>query len=226
MKHTAIILGGGAGKRFKGEIPKQFLPLVERPMIVHTVEAFQSSPSIDAIIVAVPAGWEKRCANDLKPYDLTKVQGIITGGETRQLSCWQVLQYLKDDPPNICVIHDAARPLVSATMIETAVREGDEGMSFCLPAVETIVEWSDGEIVRVLPRDELCQVQTPQAFPFKILWDAHCRALEAGITDASDDAGIVFKAGNRVRVLEGDPRNIKITGPVDLKLAQYLLGDG
>jgi 2-C-methyl-D-erythritol 4-phosphate cytidylyltransferase len=226
MKKTAIILGGGAGKRFKGEIPKQFLPLVERPMIVHTVEAFQRSPSIDAIIVAVPAGWEKRCADDLKPYDLTKVQGIITGGETRQLSCWKALQYLKDDPPNICVIHDVARPLVSTAMIETAVREGAEGMIFGLRAVDTIVACRDGEIIRVLPREELYQVQTPQAFSFKILWDAHNRALEAGITDASDDAGLVLKAGNRIRVLEGDPRNIKITGPVDLKLAQYLLGDG
>jgi 2-C-methyl-D-erythritol 4-phosphate cytidylyltransferase len=226
MKKTAIILGGGAGKRFKGEVPKQFLPLVERPVIVHTVEAFQRSPSIDAVIVAVPAGWEKRCADDLKPYDLTKVQGIITGGETRQLSCWQALQFLNDDPPNMCVIHDAARPLVSTAMIETAVREGTEGMTFGLRAVDTIVACRDGEIGQVLPREELYQVQTPQAFPFKTLWDAHSRALEAGITDASVDAGIVLKAGNRVMVIEGDPRNIKITSPADLKLAQYLLGDG
>jgi 2-C-methyl-D-erythritol 4-phosphate cytidylyltransferase len=226
MKRTVIILGGGAGKRFKQDIPKQFLPLVEKPMIVHTVEAFQKSPSIDAIIVAVPAGWEKRCADDLKPYGLTKMQGIITGGETRQLSCWQSLQYLADDPPDIVVIHDAARPLVTGAMIDAAVREGVEGMTFGLLAVETIVECRDGEIMRVLPREELYQIQTPQAFPFHVLWDAHNRALEAGITDASDDAGLVLRAGNQVTVLKGDPRNIKITGPVDLKLAQHLLGDG
>ncbi len=96
-------------------------------------------------------------------------------------------------------------------------------MTFGLRAVETIVEGRDGEIAKVLPREELYQIQTPQAFPFPTLWDAHCRALEAGITDASDDAGLVLSAGKRVKVLQGDPRNVKITGPVDLALARLLL---
>jgi len=223
MKNTAIIVGGGLGKRFMGELPKQFLPLGERPIIVHTVEAFQRSPSIDAIVVVVPTGWGKRCTEDLKPYGLTKVQGIIAGGETRQLSCWQALQYVEANPPDIVVIHDAVRPLVSQEMIDAAVREGTEGMTFGLRPVETIVECRDGEITRVLPREELYQIQTPQAFPFQTLWDAHGQALEAGITDASDDAGLVLRAGHRVKVLVGDPRNIKVTGPVDLELAQHLL---
>jgi len=226
MKSTAIILGGGAGERLRGEVPKQFLPLGERPIIAHAIEAFEQSPSIDAIVVVVPAGWEQRCADDLKPYGLTKVLGIITGGETRQLSCWNALQYLQKDPPHICVIHDAARPFVTAEMIETAVREGGAGMTFGLRAVDTIVESLDGEITTVLPREQLYQIQTPQSFPFKVLWDVHHKALEEGITDASDDAGLVLQAGNRVTVLEGDPRNIKITGPVDLELAQYLIQDG
>ncbi|MCJ7664358.1 MAG: 2-C-methyl-D-erythritol 4-phosphate cytidylyltransferase [Desulfobacterales bacterium] len=223
MKNTAIIVGGGLGKRFRGEIPKQFLTLGERPIIVHTVEAFQRSLSIDAIVVVVPAGWEKRCTEDLKPYGLTKVQGIFAGGETRQLSCRQALYFLKPDPPHICIVHDAVRPLVSQEMIDAAVREGTGGMTFGLQAVDTIVECRHGEIMRVLPREELYQIQTPQAFPFQTLWDAHCQAFEAGITDASDDAGLVLRAGKRVKVLPGDPRNIKITGPVDLELAQHLL---
>lgn len=223
MKHTAIIVGGGLGKRFRGEIPKQFLPLDKRPIIVHTVKAFQRSASIDAIVVVVPAGWEQRCAEDLKPYGLTKVQGIIAGGETRQLSCHQALCFLKSDPPAIVVIHDAVRPLVSQELIATAVQEGRKGMTFGLRAVETIVEGRDGKVIKVLPREELYQIQTPQAFPFQTLWDAHCQALEAGITDASDDAGLVLSAGKRVKILQGDPRNIKITGPVDLALAQHFL---
>ncbi|HEX9949171.1 MAG TPA: 2-C-methyl-D-erythritol 4-phosphate cytidylyltransferase [Thermodesulfobacteriota bacterium] len=223
MKHTAIIVGGGLGKRFKGDIPKQFLPLDKRPIIVHTVEAFQRSSSIDAIVVVVPAGWEQRCAEDLKPYGLANVQGIIAGGATRQLSCYQALCFLKPDPPAIVVIHDAVRPLVSPELIATAVQEGREGMTFGLRPVETIVQGRDGKIIKVLPREELYQIQTPQAFPFQTLWDAHCQALEAGITDASDDAGLVLSAGKRVKVLPGDPRNIKITSPFDLTLAQHLL---
>jgi len=225
-KTTGIILGGGVGTRFKHDIPKQFLPIGGRPMIVHTVEAFERAPSIDAIVVAVPAGWEQRCREEFRPYGFTKVQGIIAGGETRQLSCWQVLQYLKEDPPHLCVIHDAARPLVTEAMIAAAVAGGAEGMTFGLRAVDTIAECRDGVIMRVLPREQLYQVQTPQAFPFTTLWDAHSRALEAGITDASDDAGLVLQSGNRVTVLEGDPRNIKITGPDDLKRVEHLLRNG
>jgi 2-C-methyl-D-erythritol 4-phosphate cytidylyltransferase len=223
MKHTAIIVGGGMGKRFRGEIPKQFLPLDKRPIICHTVEAFQRASSIDAIVVVVPAGWEQRCIEVLKPYGLSKVQGIIAGGETRQLSCHHALCFLKPDPPAIVVMHDAVRPLVSPELIETAVREGAKGMTFGLQAVETMVQGRNGEITKVLAREELYQIQTPQAFPFPTLWDAHCQALAAGITDASDDAGLVLRAGRRVKILPGDPRNIKITGPVDLALAQYLL---
>lgn len=223
MKHTAIIVGGGLGKRFKGEIPKQFLPLDKRPIIVHAVEAFQCFLAIDAIVVVVPAGWEERCTAELKPYGFDKIKAVIEGGNTRQLSCHQALSFLKPHPPAIVVIHDAVRPLVSQEMIDTAVQEGAEGMTFGLRAVETIVESRDGEIIKVLPRDQLYLIQTPQAFPFQMLWDAHCQALEAGITDASDDAGLVLRAGYRVKVLEGDPRNIKITGPVDLDLAQLFL---
>jgi 2-C-methyl-D-erythritol 4-phosphate cytidylyltransferase len=195
-------------------------------MIVHTVEAFQRAPLIDAIVVVVPEGWEKRCSEELKPSVFTKVQGVITGGETRQLSCWQALQYLQTDPPHICVIHDAARPLVTEEMIDKAVREGGEGMTFGLRAVDTIVECRDGEIFTVLPREQMYQIQTPQSFTFQTLWDAHCKALEEGIREASDDAGLVLRLGNQVRVIEGDPRNIKVTGPVDLELAQHLIRGG
>jgi 2-C-methyl-D-erythritol 4-phosphate cytidylyltransferase len=226
MKNTAIILGGGIGKRVLGEIPKQFLPLDMRPMIVHTVEAFQQSPSIDAIVVVVPSGWEERCSDELQPYHCDKVTGVITGGETRQLSCWQALQYLAADPPHICVIHDAARPLVTGEMIEQAAREGKKGMTFGLPVIDTIVECHDGAISTILNREQLRQVQTPQAFSFQTLWEAHRQALEEGIRDASDDAGLVLRMGNRVQVIEGDPRNIKITGPADLELAQHLLRGG
>jgi 2-C-methyl-D-erythritol 4-phosphate cytidylyltransferase len=223
MENTAIIVGGGLGKRLGEEIPKQFLPLGKRPIICHTVEAFQRAPSIDAIVVVVPSGWEERCTEELKPYGLTKIQGIITGGETRQLSCHQALCFIKPKPPHICLVHDAVRPFVSQELIAAAVQEGAEGMTFGLRPVETMVQGCDGKIAKVLSREELYQIQTPQAFPFRILWDAHCQALEAGITDASDDAGLVLRSGLRVRVLEGDPRNIKITGPIDLQLAQYLL---
>jgi 2-C-methyl-D-erythritol 4-phosphate cytidylyltransferase len=223
MKHTAVILGAGAGARFKGAVPKQFLPVDGRPLIAYTIDVFERASSIDAIVTVVPAGWEEQCVADLKPYGLAKLIRVITGGETRQLSCWRALRYLKAMPPEIIVIHDAARPLVTTEMVETAVREGTEGMTFGLPAKDTIVSCRDGVIMRVLPREELYQVQTPQAFAFETLWEAHEVARTAGITDAGDDAGLVLRLGKRVQVFPGDSCNIKITDTRDLKLVRHLL---
>jgi 2-C-methyl-D-erythritol 4-phosphate cytidylyltransferase len=225
MKHTAVILGGGTGTRFKGSIPKQFLPLGGRPVIAYTLDAFDQAPSIDAIVVVVPAGWEKQCAADLTSNGLAKLSKILTGGETRQLSCRRALRYLKTMPPEIVVVHDAARPLVTMEMVETAVREGTSAMTFGLPANDTIVSCREGVIAEVLRREELCQVQTPQAFAFETLWEAHEVARTAGITDAGDDAGLVLRLGKQVRVCLGDPCNIKITDMRDLELVQHLLLD-
>jgi 2-C-methyl-D-erythritol 4-phosphate cytidylyltransferase len=225
MKHTAVILGGGAGTRFDESVPKQFLLVEGRPLIAYTIDAFEQAPSIDAIVVVVPAGWEEQCAADLTPYGLAKLNNIITGGETRQLSCWQALNYLKAMSPAIVVVHDAARPLVTAEMVETAVHEGTPAMTFGLSAKDTIVSCRDGAIASVLRREELCQVQTPQAFAFETLWEAHEAARKAGIADAGDDAGLVLRLGRQVRVFPGDPRNIKITDTRDLELVRHLLLD-
>lgn len=211
------------GARFKGEIPKQFLTLGTKPIVVHTVEAFQRSPSIDAILVVAPDGWVQRCTAMLMSSVFPKVHWVIKGGETRQLSCWGALQKLKDDPPQVVIVHDAVRPLVTGEMIEAAVREGREGMTFGLRAVETVATCIRGEMGEILPREQVCQIQTPQAFPFSILWDAHVKAREDGVRDASDDAGLVLRAGYAVKVVDGDPRNIKITDQIDLDLAQRLL---
>jgi 2-C-methyl-D-erythritol 4-phosphate cytidylyltransferase len=216
-------LGGGTGTRFKGAVPKQFLSVEGRPLISYTIDAFEQAPSIDAIVVVVPTGRAEQLTADLKPYGLTKLSQVITGGETRQLSCWQALLYLKAMPPEIIVVHDAARPLVTTEMVETAVREGTSGMTFGLPAKDTIVSCRDGAIMRVLPREGLYQVQTPQAFAFETLWEAHEEAKAAGITDAGDDAGLVLRLGKRVQVFPGDPCNIKITDTRDLELVRHLL---
>jgi 2-C-methyl-D-erythritol 4-phosphate cytidylyltransferase len=191
--------------------------------MAYTIDVFEQAPSIDAIVAVVPTGWEEQCAADLKPYDFAKLIKIITGGRTRQLSCWQALLYLKSMPPEIIVVHDAARPLVSTEMVETAVREGTAGMTFGLLAKDTIVSCRDGAIMQVLPREELYQVQTPQAFAFETLWNAHEKAKAAGITDAGDDAGLVLRLGTRVQVFPGDPCNIKITDTRDLELVRHLL---
>jgi len=223
MTNVAIIVGGGVGKRFKRKIPKQFISVGGRPIIVHTTTGFDRCPSIDAIVVVVPEAWVAQCTTDLEACSCQKVLDVIAGGETRQMSCWQALQYLRDSSPDTVVIHDAVRPLVTEKMIETAISEGSKGMTFGFPAVDTLVECEDRKIVEVLPRQGIYHVQTPQSFPFHVLWDAHCKALETGITDASDDAGLVLMAGYTVKVVKGDPLNIKVTNPADVELVEHFL---
>jgi 2-C-methyl-D-erythritol 4-phosphate cytidylyltransferase len=121
------------------------------------------------------------------------------------------------------VIHDAVRPLVRTELIETALRQGRMGMTFGVPVVDALMECKDGALAREIPRDQIVRIQTPQAFLFDILKDAHLKARETGITDATDDAGLVLRTGRRVTVMEGDPRNIKITTPADIEFAGYLL---
>lgn len=212
------------GRRLPSDLPKQFLPLGERPIIVHTVAAFARVPAIERLVVVVPWGWEGRCAEMFAAHGLgERIDGIVPGGATRQLSCLQGLRFLEPDPPDVVIVHDGVRPLVSEELIARAAAEGKDGMTFAIPTIETIVTGFRGEVTEVLPRDCLYQVQTPQAFPFSILWEAHHEALKAGISDASDDAGLVLRMGHRVKIVPGDPRNIKVTRPEDLELAQILI---
>jgi len=221
MTNAAIIVGGGRGKRFQGDLPKQFIPVGGMSLLARTTEVFNRCPLIDIIVVVVPPDWVDHTASDLRAHGCDKVGHVTGGGDTRQLSCWHGLQMLKDDPPDIVVIHDAVRPLVSDEMVAVAVREGTAPMTFGVPAVDTMVVTSGSRIETVLPRDYIYHVQTPQSFPFTVLWDAHVAAQMRGITDAGDDATLVLHAGHSVRVVRGDSRNIKVTSHVDMELVRY-----
>jgi len=227
---SAIIAAGGRGSRFGGAQPKQLQPLAGVPILKRTVDAFLRGYAFDEVVVAVPADL---AANP--PSYLDDVI-VVEGGERRQDSVANAFRAVAPSS-QVIVIHDAARPLISASLIERTVAAAVEhGAAIAaVQARDTVKRGDASRIIRgTLPRNEIFLAQTPQAFRVGVLRDAlsHAEALaKAGATasmayDATDEAMLAEAAGHRVHLVEGDPRNLKITTPDDLEMAERLLGGG
>ena len=228
MHVSAIIAAGGRGARFGGERPKQLQPLAGVPILKRTVDAFLNGYPFDEVIVALPSDL---AANP--PSYLDDVI-VVEGGERRQDSVAKAFAAVAPSS-QVIVIHDAARPLVSPSLIERTVAAAVEhGAAIAaLQARDTVKRGDASRIIRgTLPRDEIFLAQTPQAFRVGVLRDAllHAEALaKAGAltsaaTDATDEAMLAEQAGHHVHLVEGDARNLKITTPDDLDMAERLLG--
>jgi 2-C-methyl-D-erythritol 4-phosphate cytidylyltransferase/2-C-methyl-D-erythritol 2,4-cyclodiphosphate synthase len=220
MHVTAIIAAGGRGLRFGGASPKQLLMLGGEPILKRSVDAYRRCDVVTDLVVALPADL----ASNPPAYLLSgaKPVTVVEGGERRRDSVAHAFARVSDRA-DIVVIHDAARPLVTDAVIRrTITAAGESGAAIAaLRARDTVKRaGSDGAITATLPRDEIFLAQTPQAFRREILRDA----LEHP-GDATDEAMLAEHAGHVVRVVEGDPRNLKITTPDDLATAERLLGD-
>jgi 2-C-methyl-D-erythritol 4-phosphate cytidylyltransferase/2-C-methyl-D-erythritol 2,4-cyclodiphosphate synthase len=218
---SAIIAAGGRGARFGATVPKQLQTLGGRTILQRSVEAFLRSPAVDEVIVALPSDLA-----DEPPAYLTgnshRVR-IVAGGRRRQDSVANAFG-LVDRRADVVVIHDAARPLVSADLIARTI---DAAANFgaaiaALAATDTVKRGNaDRMIVGTLPRDEVFLAQTPQAFRVAVLRDA--LALAATTIDATDEAMLAEAAGHRVRLVDGERTNIKITTQDDLDMAERLI---
>jgi len=233
MKVTAIILAGGMGSRMQeyGK-PKQFLPLGPLSILGHSLRTFQDSKKVSGVLLTLPReNWDEGCEL-VKREGFKSFVSFVEGGNTRQESVWKALESLnykqatgaKNDTPDIVLIHDAARPFVTKDMItksiEIAVEHG--AVIVAVPTVDTLVE-SDGQnILKVLDRSTLFSVQTPQTFRFSLIWKAHQKALESNITNASDDAQLLLRLGQTVKILEGNHDNFKITRSRDYEFAKKI----
>lgn len=219
MHVSAIIAAGGRGARFGDTRPKQTLLLAGRPILQRSVDAFLQSTLVADIVVALPP----ELAADPPEYlaHAGKPLTIVEGGRRRQDSV--ALAFARvPSRADIVVIHDAARPLVTAALIERTVAAAAEtGAAIAAVRVSDTVKRAgpSGEIVGTLSRDEIFLAQTPQAFRVSVLRDALAVPQEG-----TDEAALAEQAGHRVRLVEGDPRNLKITAPEDLAMAERLLG--
>ncbi len=224
-KVTALIPAAGVGKRMGRTVAKQFLPLGDMPMLAHTLLAFQRASEIDEIIPILSQEDMEGCLRDIiEGFHITKVRTLVVGGKERQDSVANGLHKLEKDTA-VVVVHDGVRPFVTYEMIKEAVdcaRKG-ECVAVGVPLKDTVKEVNaKSVVVHTLERSRLWAIQTPQAFPIKIIKQAYAEAVKQN-TRGTDDATLVERMGNKVRVIMGSYENIKITTPEDLLLAEEIL---
>jgi len=226
MSVAALIVAAGRGSRAGGGIPKQYRPLGGRPVLAWTIEAFLDHPRIDRVIVAIHPDDEALYRDSLHAVraDMaTRLLPCAYGGETRQDSVRQGLEALTGIRPDTVLVHDAARPFAGATLIDRAIVAGLQWAA-AVPGTsvtDTIkVVSPEGEVVSTPDRAALRAIQTPQAFHFASLLDAHRKAAGARLHAFTDDGALAEWAGLSVHVFEGEPHNTKLTHPADFQEAE------
>jgi 2-C-methyl-D-erythritol 4-phosphate cytidylyltransferase len=219
MKTAVILAGAGRGERLGTDLPKAFVHVGGRTLLDHAVAVVDACPDVDAFVVAVPAGWEDRARETAMRS--AKLLAVVAGGQTRQASVGKALSSVPEGFEAI-LCHDVARPLASPKLFSAVVAALDraEGAVPTLPPSDTVKRVTDGVVAETLGREALALAQTPQAFRRDALVDAH---RQAGGTGATDDAALVERSGYRVVTVPGDERNLKVTGPGDLRLVEALL---
>jgi 2-C-methyl-D-erythritol 4-phosphate cytidylyltransferase len=218
MKHTIIITAGGIGKRMGGEIPKQFLLLAGKPVLMHTIERFYQFDNQAQIILTLPNEWkdywEELCDN----LDFSISHEIIDGGKERFHSIQNALQIAHGE---LIGVHDGVRPLVSISTIEKCFHTAKaKGNAIPVIEVKESLRKLENNHSTALVRSEYRLVQTPQVFKSDVLKKAYKQSFHSAITD---DASLVESLGIQINLVEGNDGNIKITTPVDLQLAVLLL---
>lgn len=226
-KTTAIVAGAGRGERIGTKGGKQFLELAGIPVLARSLLNLESVPEVDEIILVVNREEMERARKEIvEAYGLRKVRDVVEGGEWRQASVFKALRVLSPGVETV-LIHDGARPLATPALFSRTIKSlrDCEGVITAVPAVDTIKEVEGGWVVRTPERRRLWAVQTPQCFRSSALLDAHERAYQEGVW-GTDDAALLERYGYRVRVVEGELTNLKITYPRDVILAEALLEEG
>lgn len=224
--NIAIIAAAGAGTRMASDRPKQFLLLAGTPVIIHTLKVFEQCESIHEVIVVLPAAESAGFLSLAGKFGLRKVARVVPGGVTRADSVKRGLSAIRAATAEIVAVHDGVRPFVTTDEIDLAVAAAktDGAAILVAPVTDTIKQVSDQRVVQTLDRGELRRALTPQCFRYELL----CRAYQAAdVTDLSltDESVLVEKLGMPISVIDGNPRNIKITTVEDLAIAEANVKD-
>jgi 2-C-methyl-D-erythritol 4-phosphate cytidylyltransferase len=217
----AVLAAAGRGDRLGLDRPKAFAPLGERVLLAVPLRRLNDSEWIEGIVIAAPPDWEEPAILLAEELACEKVAAAVTGGETRADSVRAALVEVPQDAA-VVLVHDAARPLVGESVIErvvAALGEGWDGVVPALPVADTVKRVRGEEVVETLERDGLVAAQTPQAFVASVLRTA----LGGDVAGATDCASLVEAAGGRVRIVEGDPKLLKVTDQTDLELVSAWL---
>ncbi len=221
MNHThAIILAGGRGLRLGSKTPKQFLPLGSKPVIAWSLELCEALPEIDHVLVVVPEDFTPQIASIITAHGISKYTKTVPGGSTRQESAYNALTSINYADGDILLFHDAARPFVSPETMQSCIAAAQEygAAAAYVPVHDTIAEIDNDFVTSVPLRDRMYYAQTPQGFRFSIIKAAHEKARKRDLA-STDDVSLVLAAGFKVKMIDGDYSNFKITTDYDYQTA-------
>ncbi len=227
--NIALLTAAGSGTRMHQDIPKQFIHVDNKPVIIHTMEAFQNHPSVDAIIVVTIESWTDVLWAYAKQFNITKLKWVVPGGETGQDSIKNGLDMLKKEvgeDNTTVMIHDGNRPLVSTEIISDSLATyAKYGSAVAvIPCTEVVFESEDGISSCVsTEREKLFRTQTPHTYNLKDLLDAHREAKEKGIVNTAASCMLMKELGKMTYFSRGSEENLKITTTDDLKIFKALL---
>ena len=223
---TALIFAGGTGRRMNTNAkPKQFLELYGKPIIIYTLEHFESHPDVDNIVVVCIEGWINELKHQLRLFGLEKISQIVPGGNLGQDSIYKGLHALSAvcSENDIVLIHDGVRPLINAELISANIAKAREfGTSITVEAAtESVVRLGGGQISDVPPRAEMYMAKAPQTFRYGLIWNLYQKAHSEGIPTI-DSAHLCSIYGVEMYSVESTPNNIKITEPTDFYIFRAL----
>lgn len=227
--NIAIIIAGGSGLRMNQDIPKQFINVFDKPVIIYTLEAFQQHPDIDEILVVCLEGWHEILRAYAKQFNISKLKNVVLGGNTGQESIQNGIFTLDKEgysADDTVLIHDAIRPMISPEMISDCIAKcrvhGNAVVS--LPTLETVMRTYDKvKSTESIPRDTIMRVQTPQAYKLNDMVSLYNEAITKGITNSVYTNTLMIELGREVYFAIGSEKNIKLTTTDDIELFKLLL---
>ena len=226
--NVAIIIAGGSGVRTHQDVPKQFLNVNNKPVIIYTLEAFNNHPDVDAIEVVCLDGWQEILKAYANQFNISKLKWITVGGKNGQDSIRNGLFNIEKEvnPDDIVLIHDAVRPMVSSDIISDCIVKTRQlgNATSVIPCNEAML-LTDNQLNsnEQVPRHKILRTQTPQGFSYGFLLDLHKRALEKGITNSVASCTLMIEMGEKVNFSIGSEKNFKITTTDDLEIFKALL---
>ena len=224
-KIKAIILASGKGSRFNNGTPKQFLEINRCPVIIHSIRPFNECNQIDEIVVVSIIEYIDKTWKLIDKYRITKVNKIVTGGKVRQESSRIGLECCGEDTKYV-LIHDAVRPFITMNLLDRILKgvKKHNAVVPVIPSSDTVVEIDDKGLIKGIPnRSNIMRIQTPQAFKYELIKEAHEKALKDGAINSPDDSSLLLTIGIPVFTIRGEERNMKITFPLDLQIAEELI---
>lgn len=227
--YTAILLAAGKGLRLKNAtLPKQYLMINRKPLYRYSLDTFIAHKLINQIILVVEEAYVAKVESDLRPLQKKKPIHVVVGGPTRQASSFEALKFVQKKLPETAfvLIHDVARPLISSDLIDQLIEAVKKhyAVTLGLPIHSSVISSNQGDLIdNYIPRQQLFLAQTPQAFHFPTILEAHQTAVNQKITSATDDASLIKIMNQEVRIINGSRLNFKITHGDDLNLLKTIL---